>query len=233
MSTFQIHKYGRNPDLNTALDDVWDFGSNYLQPTVATSTQVVGLANDIPSSDGVHSIQIEGLLANGSEITEVATLNGATPVVLTNSFYRVNRMFALASGATGINSGNIDISRSGSATLGRITPLAGQTQMAVYTIPAGISGHFKNWYLDAGQTGLFNNVKGEAALQTREVGGTWRTKNSAAFTHTMAINRRFEVMGKSNAIKPLTDIRVRVTSTNTDGLIVNAGFEIEGFRDVR
>ena len=105
--------------------------------------------------------------------------------------------------------------------------------MAVYTMPAGISGHFKNWYLDAGQLGLFNNVKGEAALQTREVGGSWRTKNSAAFTHTMAINRVFQVAGKAQSIKPLTDIRVRVTSTNTDDLVVNAGFEIEGFRDIR
>jgi hypothetical protein len=71
MSDFFLHKFGRNPDLNTAQDDVWDYGSNYQFPAVATSTQLVGLANDIPSSDGVHSVSVEGLLADGTEVTEV------------------------------------------------------------------------------------------------------------------------------------------------------------------
>lgn len=132
-----------------------------------------------------------------------------------------------------INSGNIDISHSGSATLGRIAPLEGQTQMAVYTMPAGVTGRFKSWYMDAGQSGLFNNVKGTANLQTREAGKGWRTKQSAEFTHTSPISRQFEVDAKSMVIPPLTDIRVRISAINTDNVICNAGFEIAGFRDVR
>jgi len=233
MSDFFLHKFGRNPDLNTAQDDVWDYGSNYQFPAVATSTQLVGLANDIPSSDGVHSVSVEGLLADGTEVTEVATLNGATPVVLTNSFYRINRMAIDAVGATGINSGFIDISHSGSATLGRIAPLFGQTQQAVFTMPAGVSGHFTGWYFDAGQAGLFNNVKGNVALQTRAPGQGWRTKQSANFTHTSPVDRKFDVPAPTFAVKPLTDIRVRVTVTNTDDLLAHGGFEIKGFRDIR
>jgi hypothetical protein len=127
MGDFYLHKYGRNADVD-GVEDIWDFGSGYLFPTVATTTEIVGLANDIPSSDGVHSMKIEGLLADGTEVTEVATLNGATPVVLTNSFYRINRMKIDAVGAAGINSGNIDVSHT--------TPWAisstGQTSSAVH-----------------------------------------------------------------------------------------------------
>jgi hypothetical protein len=214
MGDFYLHKYGRNADVD-GVEDIWDFGSGYLFPTVATTTEIVGLANDIPSSDGVHSMKIEGLLADGTEVTEVATLNGATPVVLTNSFYRINRMKIDAVGAAGINSGNIDVSHTGSATLSRISP------------------HFKNWYVDAGQSGLFNNVKASARLQTREAGKGWRTKGAVEFTHEVPVQRVFQVVGDTTAIKPLTDIRVRITAINTENVIVNAGFEIEGFRDIR
>ena len=232
MANFYLHKYGRNADVD-GVEDVWDFGSGYLFPTVATTTEIVGIANDIPSSDGVHSVIIEGLLANGTEVTEVATLNAATPVVLTNSFYRINRMKIDAVGAAGINSGNIDVSHTGSATLSRISPLEGQTLQAVYTMPAGVSGNFKNWYVDAGQSGLFNNVKASARLQTREVGKGWSTKGAVEFTHEVPVQRVFQVVGDTTAIKPLTDIRVRITAINTENVIVNAGFEIEGFRDIR
>jgi hypothetical protein len=232
MSDFYLHKYGRNADVDGA-EDIWDFGSYYLFPTQATTTQIVGLANDIPSSDGVHSVKIEGLLANGQEVTEVATLNGTTPVILTNSFYRINRMYIDAVGASGVNSGNILVSHSGSATLSMISPLKGQTMQAIYTMPVDASGHFKNWYVDGGQTGLFNNVKATAELQTREVGKGWRTKAAVEFTHSNPVQRVFQSIGGTTAVKPLTDIRVRITSINTQNVIVNAGFEIAGFRDIR
>lgn len=234
MSNFYIHKFGRNADVDAATDDLWDFGSNYQFPTVATSTEIVGIANDLPNSDGVHSVVVEGLLADGTEVSEVATLNGATPVVLTNSFFRVNRMYVDTVGASGTNSGNIDVSHSGSATLGRINPSEGQTMQAIYTMPAGVSGHFTRWSLTAGRFGAGNiDTAASVRLQTRESGKGWRTKDSARITDQAGMDRHYKGRSSSLALKPLTDIRVRFTAINTNNIEANGSFEIEAFRDVR
>jgi len=232
MSNFFVNKFGRAGDVDAVLD-VYDVSTgSYEFPTVATSTQVVGLANDIPSSDGVHSVQIEGLLANGTEVTEVATLNGTTPVVMTNSFYRVNRMFVKASGATNINSGQIRCTHSGSGTLAMISPLEGQTLQACYTLPAGIRGSIVSWRADAAREATQVAFQTSLRLQTRKVGETWRTRDSALAGNTNSLDRKFSTKG-AIAIEPLMDIRVRVTAVNTNNGTVSAGFEIDGFRDIR
>ncbi len=233
MSNFYVNKFGRAGDVDAGTVDVWDVSSGvYEFPTVATSTQVVGLANDIPSSDGVHSITVEGLLADGTEVTEVATLNGATPVVFTNSYFRVHRAYIGAVGATGTNSGFIDISHSGSATLARISPLEGQTQMAVYTMPAGVRGNISAWRVDAARESSQVDVQTSVRLQTRDSGQGWRTRDSGLAGNTQSLNRVY-TGGASVNVKPLTDIRIRVTAVNTNNVSVTAGFEINGFRDVR
>lgn len=233
MSNFYVHKFGRAADIDAANVDIWDVSSgNYEFPTVATSTQVVGLANDLPSSDGVHSVMVYGLLADGSEVTEVATLNGATPVVLTNSFYRVNRMHIDTVGASGVNSGFIDVTHSGSATLARISPLEGQTQQAIYTIPAGVTGSIAAWHVEASRETSQVDVKTSVRLQTRENGKGWRTRDSGLAGTTQSLSRKY-VGETAVPVKPLTDIRVRVTAVNTNNASVTAGFEITGFRDIR
>jgi hypothetical protein len=233
MSNFYIYKFGRANDVDAACD-VYDVSSgNYEFPTVATSTQVVGIANDIPSSDGVHSVRIEGLLADGSEVSEVATLNGATPVVLTNSFYRVNRAYILATGATGINSGQINVTHSGSATLARISPLEGQTLQAIYTMPAGVSGAIAAWHVDAAREASQVTVAASVRLQTRENGQGWRTKDSGIAGNANSLDRRYVGETSAVVVKPMTDIRIRITSLNTNNVSASAGFEIIGFRDVR
>jgi hypothetical protein len=231
MSDYWIHKFGRNADVDGA-EDIWDGGSYYLFPTVAFETQVVGLANDHPSSDGVHAIKIEGLNANHAQITEVATLNGATQVTLANSYYRVNRAYVLAVGTSLVNSGNIIVSHTGSATLARISPLEGQTLQCIYTMPAGVTGHVVDWHCNAGRVGQKTDIEAEIKLQTRVESQGWRTRGLIEMEDGFDYVRKYE---SPNAItlQPKTDIRVRVTAVSTDNVSVSAGFEIEGFEDVR
>ena len=167
MSDFYVNKYGRAGDVDAAMD-VYDVSTgSYEFPTVAFQTQIVGLANDDVSSDGVHSVQVEGLDINGADISEVATLTGATPVTLANSYYRVNRAFIKAVGATLTNSGNISVTHTGSATLARISPLEGQTLQAIYTMPAGVSGNIVAWRSDAAREATQVAFQSTLKLQTR------------------------------------------------------------------
>jgi hypothetical protein len=229
--TFWIHKFGRNADVDGA-EDVWDAGSNYLFPTVAFQTEIVGIANDIPSSDGVHSVRIEGLDINHIEITEVATLNGATPVVLTNSYYRVNRAFVRAVGSTLINSGNISISHTGSAELSRISFFNDTATTEIYTMPAGVSGHVVDWHCNAGRIGAKIDVECELRFQTRVESEGWRTRGVLEMEDGFDYVRKYE---SPNAIivDPKTDIRMRVAAVNTDNVAISGGYEIEAFRDQR
>jgi hypothetical protein len=232
LSNFWVNKFGRAGNVDAAMD-VYDVSTgDYEFPSVAFETRIAGLANDDVSSDGVHSVRVEGLDSNGVEITEVATLTGATPVVLANSYYRINRAYVEAVGASLVNSGNIDITHTGSATLARISPQEGQTLQAVYTMPAGVSGNVVGWRADAAREATQVVVQASLRLQTRNPGAGWRTRDSGLAGNTNSLNRGFKTP-QSVVVRPLTDIRVRVTAVNTDDGVVSAGFEVEGFRDIR
>lgn len=232
MSNFFLRKFGRAGDIDAINWDIYDVSTgSYEFPTVAFQTVCIAGSNDVVGSNGVHSIVIEGLNAAGAEITEVATLTGATAKTLANSYYRVNRAYIKKTGATLTNSWNIDIKHTGSATLARISANAGQTLQAIYTMPAGVSGHVKHWYGELNRETTQVIVQGTIRFQTRNVGEGWRTQDAGAAGSTIGIDRRFD--NSVFTIKPLTDIRLRVTAINTNNVAAYAGFEIEGHRDVR
>lgn len=234
MSDYWVRKFGRAADVDAADTDIYDVSTGtYEFPTVATSTQVVGIANDLPNSDGVHSVIVEGLLADGSEVSEVATLNGATPVVLTNSYFRVNRMYIQAVGASGVNSGEIRCTHSGSATLALISPLKGQTLQAVFTMPAGVNGAIYQWNVDAARESSQVNVQGGFELQVRHNGEGWRTQDAGLAGNTQSVHRDYWNMPSPIAVKPLTDVRIRCTAINTNNVAVTANFVVKGFRNIR
>lgn len=231
-SNFELHKFGCNIDVDGA-EDIWDGGGNYLFPAVAFQTEVVGGASDLPNSDGVHSIQIEGLDINGVDVTEVATLNGATPVVLTNSYFRVNRAFVKQLGAVvdQLNSFDIGISHTGSATLAQISAQEGQTLQTIYTLPANVSAYFLGWHANGGRSGAKIDATMSMRLQTRQNGEGWRTRSASELTDHAPIERHYDVP-KANPIKPFSDIRIRATAVNTNNLVIAAGFELKGTRRV-
>ena len=66
-------------------------------------------------------------------------MNGTTNVTTTNSFFRINQM----STTNGVNAGNITAKIS-TVTYAKINAGIGQTQMSIYTVPAGYT-----FYLDA------------------------------------------------------------------------------------
>lgn len=226
---FSVRKYGRNSDVDGAAD-VSDVGSTTVYPTVAFQTEIFGGASDIPSSDGIHSVQCEGLDINGVDITEVATLNGTTPVVLVNSYFRMNRMFTKALGAvaTQLNSFNIVCRHTGSATLSMISAQKGQTLQAYYTTPANISAYLKSLSASAARVATKVDVAGTIEFQTRQSGEGWRVRDSDEVTNGHSVDRTY---GKNNVIiAPFSDVRVRVTSVNTNNIAVSAAFRLKGHR---
>lgn len=150
-----IHKFGMNPACSTSEEDVWGQGGDYQ---FQTSTSVVriragGNAADTAAGLGARSIRIEGLDGNFNFQTNLLATNGASAsLVSTGAFIRVNRAYVVDIGTTAVSAtagGNVgDIVVESTATGHAVISILasrGQSQAALYTIPANKTG----WLLSA------------------------------------------------------------------------------------
>jgi len=116
-------------------------GGLYTYPSSAA--QLV-LVSSSASDNTTRSVVIEGLDSNYLPITETIALNGTTNVTTIKSFFRINAMYMLSSTNTG------DITASISSTVyAKINAGVGQTQMSIYTVPAGASFYLAYVQYDA------------------------------------------------------------------------------------
>ena len=180
-----IHKFGRNPNIGNAPETVWMHGGKYQYLDVgAASTLYAYSANseDSASRDGARTITIQGLDNNFNEIEETVTVNGS---VSTKSFLRVYRAFVATAGSLTTNKGDVLISTAsggGGTVLADIGTIGqgstfglGQTQLALYTIPAGKRGYITTWNVGCAPA----NNKATVILKSRELNGDgpFRTKD--------------------------------------------------------
>ena len=128
---------------STALGPLWEgqtlSGGAYAYPSSAAPLVLV---SDSASDTSALSVQIQGLDANFAPITETIAMNGTTNVTTTQSFLRINLM----STTNGLNVGNITAKIS-STTYAKINAGIGQTQMSLYSVPAGYT--FYLYYVQA------------------------------------------------------------------------------------
>jgi hypothetical protein len=134
--TTVFNLFSNSPGQSTALRTIWELGgtTEYVFPASAVTMTVVSSS---ATDTGVAQVLITGLDANYDVITDLLTLNGATPVSTTKAFLRINGviMTSPAAGQTA-NVGNITVANGGT-TYGYITATFGKSQAAVYTVPRG------------------------------------------------------------------------------------------------
>jgi len=118
---------------STALGPLWEgltlSGGAYTYPSAAAALVLV---SDSASDTSALSIKIDGLDASYAPLSETIAMNGTTNVTTTNLFLRINQM----STTNGVNVGNITAKIS-STTYAKINAGIGQTQMSLYSVPAG------------------------------------------------------------------------------------------------
>jgi hypothetical protein len=182
--TTVIHKFGRNPSVGGAPETIWEHGGIYTYLTVASTVYVSGAdAQDSAAGTGARTVTVQGLDANYNAIEETLTVDGA---VSTQSFLRVFRAFVASAGSLLTNKGDVLVSTGASgggtvlakiATIGTGTVYGqGQTNLALYTIPAGKTGYLTNWnvgvgaYNDAVTANLYTRESGNGLIfRTRDV----------------------------------------------------------------
>lgn len=143
-----IIKFGKNPDIDPTTDPeyIWDVGGTYTFPTTANTLRITSSGNDTAGGTGARSITIQGLDSSYNEVSADVTLNGGV-VTTTQTFLRVFRAFVKTAGSSEYNENNIIIEHTGAGSpeVARITAEQGQTQMAIYTIPADKTAYLLSW----------------------------------------------------------------------------------------
>jgi hypothetical protein len=142
---------------STAMGPLWEgltsSGGNY--PFPASAAQIVVVSSS--ASDTAVTILISGLDANFAPITESVALNGTTNVTTVKSFLRINSVVTTAGNAVG----NVTFT-SGATVIAKVNAGVGQTQMSVYTVPAGYTLYVTYFQGDGNTTttsGAFMNTR--------------------------------------------------------------------------
>ena len=172
-----LHKFGRaqNAD-NGVATDIWD-GANasinqpvWLAPTAARIHTLTSASDDDTGGEtpgtGAKVVRVFGLPSwTEPETYEDVVMNGTTGVAMTQAMVIIHRMVVTSWGSTGPNAGAIQAVAASDATItAAIHAGEGQTQMAIYGIPANYG-----LYL----TGIYASVlRATAATADIELGAT-------------------------------------------------------------
>jgi hypothetical protein len=145
-----VHKFGQNLDIDTTTDPetVWSVGSLYTFPTVKSRLEVSSNDNDdiLATGTGARKIKVFGLDGNYNLIEEEVLMRGTLVQTTNLEFIRVFRAFVIEAGSSEVNEGTITINHiADSITVAQIPAEHGQTQMAVYTIPANHKGYLTSF----------------------------------------------------------------------------------------
>lgn len=128
-----LNIYGYQPSVSTTFIPVWENATAYTYPVSATVMYLSGTAGD------TAQILISGLDSVYSQISEIVTLNGATPVVTTKQYFRINNMSVTVGSATNPAGAVYLKNQAGTVTYAQINAGIGRTQAAIYTVPAGFT----------------------------------------------------------------------------------------------
>lgn len=209
-----VNKFGHNPAVATAGEDIWTGGGDYdFFPTTAQAMEVSSSSSsDSAAGTGARTVILYGLDENWEEQSETVTLNGTTPVALANTYIRMFRGVVLTAGTASENLGDIEVEASvGGETAIFITAGDGQTQQAIYTIPAGKTGLFVKGYVAMSN----DNKNGEDAgfkwlmKLNNGLNGAWQTKGQIGLVNIGTSNWQYEYGIPAGMIPEKTDIRIR------------------------
>lgn len=225
-----VYKFGRVEQFSASDGEVvvWNNGGTYTFPTANGTLSIVSSeAADAVGQGGATEITIQGLIENGSnweEVEEILTLTGITPVVGTQNFIRVNRMF-ISKGENrdtieGANQGKVTATHSDTALpISSITAFKGQTLQAVYTVPSG----WNAFILDAdANVGRLADATFQLMSRENIIGDEVFRVRGTREAYESEVGQAFKVTSK---IEPKTDILfiAKTTATNKNA---SASFQL-------
>ncbi len=184
------------------------------QLTLEIATEISSTVGDVyrvveANDTGAAVIQIGGQDGNYIEIAEYVILATGASVATVKSYLRVYRVIVRLGGASFSNEGIISIKDNADVvTLAVISATFGQTMMALWTVPAGMTLYVTNYYASEvnAKTTLF-------VLMVRPFGEKWQIKHSVEIK-----NSKFQhFFDTPRAFVEKTDIAVFAATTGAGG----------------
>lgn len=220
-----IHKFGRNPSIGGAPETIWMYGGRYDYLTSPSTVYAHSAdTDDSAAGTGARTVTIQGLDVNYESIEETVTVRSG--VASTAQFLRVFRAFVVTAGSTGTNEGDIIISTGAAGTgtvladIGTVgtgtTYGLGQSQLALYTIPAHCTGFLTTWNVGVGAY----NDSVTVSLLTREFNSAFRTRD------IMDVPGGHHTRNYSVPIKLPQKTDVEIIGIASTGTNISSSFEI-------
>ena len=224
-----IHKFGRNPQIDTTTDpeDIWDGGGIWVAPTQARIHQLTSTSAEdgAGTQTGALTLRILALDSKYNRIQEDLILNGQSNVPMVRAYTMIYRMLILTAGSTGSNVGVITATADddGSVTA-QINTTNNLTGMAIYQIPSNVKGYMTNFYgslADSGGSGA--NV--DMQLLVQPFNGVFQVKQFHGLVAAGAahFNHLFPVPFPLSA---LATVKMQAKTTSASSAVVSAGFDI-------
>ena len=196
---------------NAAFIPAWENTAAYTYPASAVAMSIVSTS----ASDTAVQIIIIGLDINYNVIRETVTLTGTTPVVTTALFFRVNQLDVLPDS---VNPVGVITAKNGGVTYGQIAVDTGQTNMSIYTVPAGYTFygvHVGAWSSTSVTSGVYATFR----AQTLSPAGTKYIVSQAPFLNTFEFSAQFPL-----TFPEKTDVQLQFKSSGA-GLAIGTILE--------
>lgn len=220
-----VFKFGKNQDVDTGTtpEDVISWSGLKLFPNAASTISVVSTATtDTTGGTGINTLRLYGLDADYNPVEEEVTMNGTTPVVTTNSFLRITRMYGTLAGSTQRADGTISATHS-EGLISEIEIGDGQSGDCTYTVPAG-----HQLLVDRLTASLERSATGAAAEIHFEVKfygeNVWREQADVSLSAqgSSFVQRDTDLWF---VIPEKTDVRVHISAVATNNTQITASFD--------
>ena len=124
--------FGTNPAIGTTFRTAWE--NNTALPFLSAEQNLSLVSTS--ASDTAVAILVVGVNGSYDLTSEVVTLNGTTPVVTTEKFFRINDLVTVAGNAVGDVTASYD-----GVVYAKIIAGRGRNQAAVFTVPTNYCFH--------------------------------------------------------------------------------------------
>jgi hypothetical protein len=229
-----VHKFGRAPDFDTGDGEVtvWGGANDALTNEMQYNYSATAIIDSLVSSNSgdTQAIKVEGLDSSYALVTQTITITGQTRKALDTNLIRVNRLINV--GSTDI-AGNVYCYEDTALTAGvpidttKIRAIiidgSNQTEMAVYTVPAGKTGYLRQWF--ASSSGAKKTTNYLTKLKARPFGQVFQLKHSSSIADAAPYIHSYI---EPEAFTEKTDIEMTasITDTGITEAAVSAGFDI-------
>lgn len=234
IETTFIHKFGRAPDFDTGDGNVtiWDgaedVGLNEMQYNYSTTAIIDSLSSS--NNGDTQDVEVQGLDTNYALVVQTITLTGQTRVALTTNLIRIFRIKNIGSVDV---AGNVYCYENTTIAAGVPTDTTkvravlvdgnNQTEMAVYTVPAGKTAYVRSWF--ASSSGAKKTTNYLIKLRARPFGQVFQLKHSSSVADAAPYQHLYV---EPEVFTEKTDIEM--TALLTEGGVteaaVSAGFDI-------